>query len=302
LPGELAMKSGCNALASNPVTRLVSTQLAKLAAIVLFALAPSMLPSMTMAADGKLTFSTFSFPPFSYAKDGKVAGPFVDIIDAVCKEIRYQCSYEFVPNLRSKMEFENGDVNGNFPLGWNKERDTWIWFTVPLMKTEYGFFARGDSQVKYHSLKDIEDLTVGVFGPSNTSNSLTEIQKKMTAEGLKPIRIELHPNADGTGFKKVVAGRYPLYYVNKDVGFQVIAQENIENVKYIGTEEELLYFAGFNKKYNDKRNIDTFNRAAIKIANQGVIAKLLEKYHIAPGQWDDETLKKYNIDLGSVTQ
>jgi len=169
------------------------------------------------------------------------------------------------------------------------------------MKTEYGFFARSDSQLKYRSLEDIQGLTIGVFGPSNTSNSLKKIQEKMTAGGLKPIRIEMHPNTDGTGMKKVEAGRYPLYYVNKDVGMQLIAKNKIANVKYIGKQKELLYFAGFAKAHNDKRTIDIFNRAAIKLSNDGMIAKLLARYHIDPGQWDDSTLKKYNIVVGPVT-
>jgi polar amino acid transport system substrate-binding protein len=256
---------------------------------------------MAMAADGKLTFSTHNFPPFSYSKDGKIVGPFVDIIDAVCKEVRYQCTYELLPNRRSKLVLEDGTVNGNFPLGWNKERDTWLWFTIPLMKTVYGFFAHGGSQLKYNSLKDIEGLTIGVFGPSNTSASLTQIQKRMTSDGLKPIEIDMHPNADGTGLKMVAAGRYPLYYSNKELGLQVIADQKISNVKYVGTERELLYFAGFAKKHNNKQIIDDFNHAAIKLANQGVFAKLLERYGIEPARWDDDTLKKHNIVLRPAT-
>ena len=261
----------------------------------------ALFPSMAAAQGGKLVFSTFGFPPFSYSEGDQVKGPFADIVDAICKEIRYECKYEFMPNRRSKMTLENGTVNGNFPLGWNKERDKWLWFTIPLMKTEYGFFARADSQLTYRTLEDLQGLTIGVFGPSNTSNALEQIQRKVKAEGLKPIQIEMHPNADGTGMKKVAAGRYPLYYVNKDVGVREMAEANVSNVKYIGKERELLYFVAFAKKHNDKRIVDKFNRAAIKLANEGAVAKLLARYGIDPGQWDEGTLKKYNIVLGPAT-
>jgi polar amino acid transport system substrate-binding protein len=261
----------------------------------------ALFPSMTMAEGGKLVFSTFSFPPFSYSEGSQVKGPFVEIIDAICEEMRYQCTYEFMPNRRAKLTLENGSVNGNFPLGWNAGRDKWLWFTIPLMRTEYGFFARSDSHLTYRTLEDIQGMTIGVFGPSNTANALEQIQKKMKAEGLKPIQIEMHPNADGTGIKKVAAGRYPLYYVNYDVGVREIAEANVANVKYIGKERELLYFAAFAKKHNDKRSVDKFNRAAIKLANDGVIAKLLARYGIHPAQWDEATLQKYNIVLGPPT-
>lgn len=291
------MKIDTTPRALNAANQLSLARLTKLIAVAACAL----LASTAVAAQNTLTFSTHSFPPFSYSQAGQVKGPFVDIINAVCAKIHFRCTYEIMPNRRSKLTLRNGTVNGNFPLGWNKGRDKWLWFSIPLMKTEYGFFARSDSHLTYHSLKDLEGLTVGVFGPSNTSNSLRQIQKKMESQGLKPIRIEMHPNADGTGLKMVAAGRYPLYYVNKDVGFHLMARNHIKNVKYIGTQKELLYFVGFAKKHNDKRVIDKFNRAAIKLSNDGVIAKLLAPYKIDPGQWSEATLKKYDIVIARAS-
>jgi polar amino acid transport system substrate-binding protein len=250
------------------------------------------------AAEGKLTFSTFSFPPFSAVQDNKTVGPFVDIIDAVCQKIRFDCEYQSMPNRRSKQTLKDGTVNGNFPLGWNKDRDGYLWFTIPLMKTEYGFFAKADSTFEYKTLKDLEGMTVSVFGPSNTSHSLQKIREQMKAQGLKPIEIDMHPNADGTGLKKVALGRVQLYYVNRDVGFHRMKQLNISGVRYSGKQKELYYFAGFAKAYNDKAVIDKFNDAARKLSNEGVIAKLLEKYHVDPARWDDDTLAKYDIVIG----
>lgn len=255
--------------------------------------------AIAFSAEGKLVFSTHNFPPFSYLKGTQVKGPFVDIINAICGEIGYKCDYKFMPNRRSKLTLKVGSVNGNFPLGWNKGRDKWLWFTIPLMKSEYGFFARSTSQLMYTKLEDIQGLRIGVFGPSNTSNSLKAIREKMKKEGLKPIRIDMHPNADGTGLKKVVVGRYPLYYANKDVGFHLINELRISKLKYIGMHTKYFIFAAFAKKHNDKRIIDKFNRTAIDLSNREVILKLLEQYGIAPGQWDKNTLKKYNIVIGS---
>ena len=251
------------------------------------------------AAEGKLTFSTFSFPPFSDVQDNKVVGPFVDIIDAVCHKIAIDCEYHGMPNRRSKLTLKDGTVNGNFPLGWNKERDGYLWFTIPLMKTEYGFFAKADSTFEYKQLKDLEGMTVGVFGPSNTSYSLQKIREQMKAQGLKPIEIDMTPNADGTGLKKVAAGRVQLYYVNRDVGFHRMKQLNISGVRYAGKQRELYYFAGFAKAHNYKAVIDKFNVAARELSNEGVIAKLLAKYGIDPAPWDDKTLAKYDIVIGS---
>jgi polar amino acid transport system substrate-binding protein len=250
------------------------------------------------AAEGKLTFSTFSFPPFSDFQGNKVVGPFADIIDAVCHKIDIACEYQNMSNRRSKQTLKDGTVNGNFPLGWNKERDGYLWFTIPLMKTEYGFFVKADSTFEYKKLKDLEGMTVGVFGPSNTSYSLQKIREQMKAQGLRPIEIDMTPNADGTGLKKVAAGRVQLYYVNRDVGFYRMKQLNVSGVRYAGKQKELYYFAGFSKDHNYKAVIDKFNAAARDLSNEGVIAKLLEKYHIDPARWDDKTLAKYNVVVG----
>ena len=130
-------------------------------------------------------------------------------------------------------------------------------------------------------------MKIGVFGPSNTSNSLKKVQRQMEAQGLKPIRIQMHPNADGTGLKKLALGRVDLYYVNRDVGFSRIKELNISGTRYAGKQRELFYFAGFAKEHNSKADIDKFNRAAIKLSNDGVIANILMTYEIDPAQWDD---------------
>jgi polar amino acid transport system substrate-binding protein len=264
--------------------------------LTLFLLFP-LISSLGWTATEQLVFSFHDFPPFSTLADGKPAGPFIEIIDAVCKEIHYDCSYQQMPNRRSKKTLREGIVNGNFPLGWNKGRDGWLWFTIPLMKTEYGFFGRDDNEFRYSKLEDIQGLKVGVFGPSNTSNSLEKIRNEMKERGLKPIQIEMHPNADGRGLKKVSAGRFPLYYVNKDFGRHHLTELGISNVRYLGTHKELFYFAGFAKKHNQKRIIDEFNRATIKLADRGVLAEILNRYGISPAKWDEGTLKMYRIEI-----
>ena len=247
------------------------------------------------AENNKLTFSTHDFAPFSCKDQGKVAGPFVDIINAVCQEMGIAVGYKLLPNRRSKNVLKTGEVNGNFPLGWNKGRDEWIYFTIPLMTTEYGFFVRKDNPMKYQGIKDIEGYKVGVFGPSNTSNSLAKIQKGMKEGGLSPITIDLQANATGSGMKKLVGKRFDAYYVNKDVGFYRAKQFNIKGFRYTGAQKSLFYFAGFAKEHNSKEMVDKFNKAALKLYKSGVFAKILKKYGIAPAKVDDTILKKYKI-------
>lgn len=251
------------------------------------------------AAESKLTFSTHDFWPFNEAEKDKQVGPLVDVINAVCKKIQFDCKYEGMSDQQSRQRLKDGAVNGSFPLAWTKEAGADLWFTIPLIKTAYAFFSKIDSPFTYKTLKDIEGKSVGVAGPSDTSQALEKIRDDMKAKGLRPIRITMYPKADGTGLRKVVAGETDLYYVNRDAGFYRVRQFNVKGVKYAGVQSEVYYFAAFAKKHNNKAVIGKFNEATLQLAKEGVLAKILSEHSAAPAKWDDKTLGQYNIVIGS---
>ncbi|MCP4022582.1 MAG: amino acid ABC transporter substrate-binding protein [Desulfobacteraceae bacterium] len=223
-----------------------------------------------------LVFNTQDFPPFSYKVDGKVKGPAVDIIDSVCQEIKVDCTFKLLPWKRAQEEVKAGKANAMFVIGWNKARDEWLYFSPPIMKTEYGFFVRNDNSLEFKDLSDIKGYKVGVYGPSNTSRSLEKIKAKV---GDLTIDLQLD---DESGFKKLSKERVDAVFSNKDVGFAIIHKIKISNVRYAGKYKALNYFIGFSKQFNDKAVVDRFNEAFMKLYKDGIIKKILDNYNIEP--------------------
>ena len=148
----------------------------------------SCLASTHAGAQG-LKFTTQDFPPFSYPIEGAVSGPAVEVIRRVCKEMTTSCSFRLLPWSRAQQQVRTGEANGMFVIGWNKKRSKWVHFTPPIMNTEYGIFVNKSNSLNFTKLSDVSGYKIGVYGPSNTSNSLKKIKAKMAEEGLKPISI-----------------------------------------------------------------------------------------------------------------
>ena len=223
-----------------------------------------------------LVFNTQDFPPFSYKIAGEIKGPGVAIIEAVCEKINVDCSFRLLPWTRAQMEVKTGKANAMFVIGWNKARDEWLYFTPPILKTEYGFFIKDDSPLEFKAESDIKGYKVGVLGPSNTSKSLKKIKVNVG-----DITIDMRPD-DEPGFKKLSVGRVDAVFSNRDVGAAMIKKNNLKNLRYAGKQRELNYYIGFSKEFNDKSIIDKFNNGFRDLYKDGTIKKILDKYFMEP--------------------
>ncbi len=242
-----------------------------------FLLAVMFLFSFSGIASGKtILFNTQDFPPFSYKIDDEVKGPGVDIIEAVCKKINQECSFRLVPWTRAQKEVEAGKANAMFVIGWNKAREKWLYFSPPIMKTEYGFFVKDDNPLIFKDISDIKGYKVGVYGPSNTSKSL---EKLKTNKG--DFIIDLRPD-DESGFRKLSNGRVKAVFSNRDVGNAMINKLNLKNLRYSGKQRELNYYIGFSKEFNDKAIVDKFNQGFMELYKNGTIKNILDNYFMEP--------------------
>ena len=177
------------------------------------------------------------------AIDGFVAGPAAVIIQQVCKEIDATCTINLLPWKRAQEEVRSGKTNGMFVIGWNEKRAKWVHFTPPIMTTEYGFFVKADNPLSYEQFTDVQGYKVGVYGPSNTANSLEKLRKQMQAENLKPIKIDMRPD-DESGFKKLSLGRLDAVFSNREAGFALIAKLNLKDaIRYAGQSRRLKYYS-----------------------------------------------------------
>ncbi len=226
----------------------------------------------------ELKFTTQDFAPFNYEIDGVVSGPAADIIRRICAEMNTTCSFRMLPWIRAQQEVRSGRANGMFIIGWNEKRAKWVHFTPPIMNTEYGIFVKNDNPLKFNKLSDIKGYRIGVFGPSNTSNSLEKIRAKMGKDGLKAISIDMRPD-DESGFKKLALGRIDAVFSNRDVGHALIAKLGLKDrIRYSGAQRKLKYFIGFSMAHNDKNVLQAFDAAYRRLHKSGEVKIILDRY------------------------
>jgi polar amino acid transport system substrate-binding protein len=229
--------------------------------------------SVTTAGAAGLTFNTQDFPPFAYAVNGAVSGPMADVARRVCAEMKIDCPVALLPWRRAQQEVEEGKINGMFPLGWNAERAKWLYFTPPLLDTEYGFFVRDDNPLTFKQLSDVKGYAVGVYGPSNTATALQKIKSDLQDD----LKIDMTPD-DLAAFKKLSLGRVQAVFSNRDVGYDALRRLNITNVRYSGRQQTLKYYIGFSQKFTDKKLVDEFNATFRRLHKEGVIQQVLKTY------------------------
>lgn len=229
-------------------------------------------------AETAFKFTTQDFAPFNYLSDGKVAGPAYEIIVKACARISASCSFELLPWIRAQQEVTEGIANGMFVIGWNQARAKILHFSPPLMSTEYGFFVRASNPLQYKDLADMQKMTVAAYGPSNTSNSLEKLRKKMIAQKLDALRVDIRPDGDA-GFKKLAAGRVDAVFSNREVGYGLIARLGLENeVRYAGKTEALDYYIGFMKAHNDPALLARLDSAITAVMTDGSAKAILDKF------------------------
>ena len=106
-----------------------------------------------------LKLATQDFPPFSYlgksvegtSGEGRVEGPAAEIIDTVCTEMGISYTLSLLPWRRAQYDMrQEGLYNGLFLIGKNESRLAYLYFSPPILKTQYGFFCQRGQPADLH--------------------------------------------------------------------------------------------------------------------------------------------------------
>ena len=246
----------------------------KLKIVILFLLA---FFTVTLQSESKeLILDTQDFSPYSYLENGQVAGPSASIIKQVCAEMNTRCDLRLQSWTRAQYNVRKGNANGLFVLAKNKERENWLYFSVPIFQAEYGVFVRESDTMKFSDVSQLKGYLIGVYGPSNTSRQLELIQKKVPE-----MKIDMRPD-DIVGFKKLYHGRNDAVFSNKDVGWMIVKQHKLKGIRYAGAFKRTLYYVGFSKKTIAEQTVKDFNAAYLKLYKNGTIKTILHTYDMTP--------------------
>lgn len=234
------------------------------------------------ATQGSLRFVTLEFAPFIYGENQQVAGPGRDVIAAICERAAIDCTFDIYPWRRAQELMKSGDADGMMVIGRNPDREAWLHFSPPMMRTEYGFFVGADNPLDYRSPEQVAGYRVGVFAPSNTETQLKGLRDALVEQGEDPIEIDGHPD-DAAGMRKLAAGRLDAVYSNRDRGWGIVAAEGLEGkVRYAGADKEILYYAGIAKSYPHPDIVDRFFETWRDLFRGGEAGTIIESYGLEP--------------------
>jgi len=224
-----------------------------------------------------LILNTQDFAPFHYkipTFPNKVFGPVPELIRAACTEAGINCILRLHNDWGAAQELvKTGQAHGLFVIGWNAERAKTLWPSVPIIETEYGFFVRTNDPLHFAQIEDVSGYTIGVYGPSNTSGTLRQIENSLRN---KNMQIHVKEDRDDKPLFKELAEAQSIRAVfsNRDVGNSIIRGLGLSDLRYEGPYKKLLYYVGFSKNSVHKSIVDQFNKAFQNLQRKGIVQEI----------------------------
>jgi len=230
----------------------------------------------SMASAVEMRFVTEPFPPYTYATDGRAAGPMVDVLQAACARLAWSCSIEVLPWRRALVMAQRGDVEGAFTLVDSPERRQYFHLSPPIIDARYALFARAGSGFQYSGdPQSLSGRVIGAYGPSATALTLEQL-----IDGVPRARSEVEPD-NRTVLRKLAAGRYGeggLALANEAVAQHLMREDGITGVQSVGLVKTFAYSFGLTRQTIDLAQAQAFGKALYELCRSGRTAELLKPY------------------------
>ncbi|ABC33242.1 ABC-type amino acid transport/signal transduction systems, periplasmic component/domain [Hahella chejuensis KCTC 2396] len=226
------------------------------------------------SAEDKLVFNTQDFRPFTYLEKGEVAGPGTELVKLICKASEIQCEFNLLDWTVAQQQAKEKQVDGLYVIGWNEQRSEWLHYSLPILKTSYGFFVSESDTRQYSTLYNFSEHQVGVFGPSNTSKTLETIGTAMPT-----MKIVLAKD-DLVSFRMLSDKKVDSVYSNRDVGFEILRQLGLKDIRFAWNHKSINYYVGFVKGHTSRKVINKFNKTLRQLYKDGEAQKVLDKYQL----------------------
>lgn len=221
-------------------------------------------------------FVTEPFPPYTFAIEGRAAGPMVDVLQSACMRLLWRCDIEVLPWRRALGMAQRGEVEGIFTVVDSPERRQYFYVSAPVIEGRYVLFARTGSSWQYAGdPQALAGHVIGAYGPSATALTLEQLM-----EGVPRVRSEIEPD-NRTVIRKLAAGRYGedgLALVNEAVATLLIRDDGIRNVQPAGLVKTFGYSFGLTRQNVDLAQAQAFARVLQDLCRSGRTAELLKGY------------------------
>ncbi len=163
----------------------------------------------------KLRIVTEPWAPYAMVDKDQASGLDYDTTAIVFRRLGIEVQWQFLPWKRCLMMLEQGDADGALDIFKVSERDDLLLYpNEPLSEVNYVLFQANARPHPFHSLEDLEGLTVGVspgylYSPEFDNSDLFIREPAPSHEA---------------NFGKLVRGRIDLLVTDRAVGQQMLDQ------------------------------------------------------------------------------
>lgn len=227
-------------------------------------------------AQTPMRFVTEPFPPYTFATDGRAAGPMVDVLQAACARLAWRCDVEVLPWRRALGMAQRGEVEGIFTVVDSPERRQYFHVSPPVIEARYVLFARVGSGLQYGGdPQTLAGRVIGAYGPSATALTLEQL-----IDGVPRTHSEIEPD-NRTVLRKLAAGRYGedgLALANEAVALHLMREDGLRNLQPAGLVKAFGYSFGLARQNIELSQAQALAKTLHELCRSGRTAELLKGY------------------------
>ncbi|PCI61822.1 MAG: hypothetical protein COB35_05125 [Gammaproteobacteria bacterium] len=228
--------------------------------------------SIPVLANEQLTLlTTEHYPPLNYIKNGKPAGPAVDIVKAIQKQLKSKTPVVVYPWKRAYITTTHKKNTAIFALARSKKRENLFKWVGPIATKKYAFYALNSTNIKLTSISDANNYSIGVqFGSVSEEYLQTQYFKSVQAV-----------STSMQNLNKLLNKRIELWYVDnanlvEQLKLMSIPMSKLKEVLIVKNEK---LYIGFNKE-TPANIINLWQQAFQELYQQGIIKNIYQKHHL----------------------
>lgn len=231
---------------------------------------------------GEITFYGPEISPFFGKEGDQIQGLFYEMAKDICEKEKLACRFDVLPIRRIFEMMEKGEADFMPITGYQKEREAFMVFSSPVLKTYNRFFGDKKLKKKIKKLEDLKGFNVGVFGPTTTSKNLKALNDQFGS-----LFNIIEEPANDILFNKLNMNRYgdnAVGFANEYFGEYWMAHNSgtqIENLSIF--QEELVYYMAASKLRSERPEVKAFLNGLEKFIKKNQV-KIFKKKYIKNGK------------------
>ncbi len=231
---------------------------------ILLSAVVAMSAQAAQAAD--LTLTTEDYPPFNYAKDGKVTGIATDVVNKLFERAGVKGAPTLYPWQRAYAMAQEEPNTCVYTMARTEAREPLFKWVGPLISDDWVLWAKADSAIKAEKLDDLKGYTIGGYQGDAATDYFVQRQFK----------VEAIPN-NRNNPKKLDGGRIDLWVMGKISGKFLASQEGVTAIKPVIEVKESPLYLGCGKSVPDDV-IAKLNAELKAMHADGTVAAIQKNY------------------------